>query len=206
MQFWICTPTQDSATSLPFSLAAKGVDDTDYSDSVMVAFFLPIDTVPKLEAVWPADSTMLPSIEHHVTLAYLGKASELQQAGIFPEHLLVNLRAFADTVTQPALTGVVNGWGRFNGDEADAVYLNFDAPDLPKFRQALIDSLSTLLSMKADHGYTPHITIGYVPKGEPVVMVEMPAMIKIAFDTMTLAWCGVYYPVRLGPQTADSTL
>ncbi len=206
MQFWICTPTQDSAKSLPFSLAVKGVGDTDYSDSVMVAFFLPIDTVPKLEAVWPADSTMLPSIEHHVTLAYLGKASELQQAGIFPEHLLVNLRAFADTVTQPALTGVVNGWGRFNGDEADAVYLNFDAPDLPKFRQALIDSLSTLLSMKADHGYTPHITIGYVPKGEPVVMVEMPAMIKIAFDTMTLAWCGVYYPVPLGKQTADSDL
>ena len=206
MQFWICTPTQDSATSLPFSLAAKGVDDTDYSDSVMVAFFLPIDTVPKLEAVWPAESTMLPSIDHHVILAYLGKASELQQAGIFPEHLLVNLRAFADTVTQPSLTGVVNGWGRFNGDDADAVYLNFDAPDLPSFRQALIDSLSAVLSVESTHGFTPHITIGYVPKGEPVVMVEMPAMIKIAFDTMTLAWGGVYYPVRLGPQTADSTL
>lgn len=205
MQFWICTPTQESANALPLSLSAKAMS-TDYTDSVMVAFFLPIDTIPKLEAVWPTDSALLPPIEYHVTLAYLGKASDLQQAGIFPEHILVNLRAFADTVTQPALTGFVNGWGRFNGDEADAVYLNFDAPALPKFRQALIDSLSTLLSVEASHGFTPHITIGYVPKGEPVNMIEMPAMIKLAFDTLTLAWGGTYYPVRLGPQTADIAL
>jgi hypothetical protein len=37
-------------------------------------------------------------------------------------------------------------------------------------------------------------------------MLEMPAMIKIAFDTLTLAWGGVYYPVPLSKQTADSDL
>jgi 2'-5' RNA ligase len=203
--FWIADPVTGITAGFAESLAAKA-GALDFGDSVMVAFFLPIDTVPKLETMWPEGSELLPSIEHHVTLVYLGSAADLQQAGIYPEHLLVVLRAFADKVNTPVLTGMINGWGRFNGDEADAVYLNFDAPDLPKFRQALVDELSTLLPVASSHGYTPHITIGYVPKGEPVNMLEMPAMIKIAFDTLTLAWGGVYYPVPLSKQTADSDL
>lgn len=203
--FWIANPKGEMPATFAESLAAKA-GALDFGDGVMVAFFLPIDTVPKLEAMWPDGSELLPTIEHHVTLVYLGSAADLQQAGIYPEHLLVALRTFTDKVTMPVLTGMINGWGRFNGDEADAVYLNFDAPDLPKFRQALVDELSTLVNTASSHGYTPHVTIGYVPKGEPVTMTEMPAMIKIAFDTLTLAWGGVYYPMPLGEQTGESNL
>lgn len=195
MSFWICAPTLDNAKALPFSLSVKGVGDTDYSDSVMVAFMVSGDTLPEINTIWPDDSTVLSTVDHHVTLVYLGSATDLKKAGIGQDVILEKLRSFAEE--NKPVSGKVNGWGRFNGDDADAVYLNFDAPDLPAFRQDLIESLGNLLQVPASHGYTPHITLAYVPKDEPVDM-EMPLHTELDFDTITLAWRGKYYDIVLG--------
>lgn len=197
MHFWIVNPYADIGDTLALNLAAKA-GAADYGDGVMLAFFLPPDALPKIEAQWPKDSSQIPPLEQHVTLAYLGNASSLEESGLQAEHLLVNLRAFAETAKP--VEGRINGWGRFNGDDADAVYLNFDAPTLPQWRQDLVDAIDLVAPPASNHGFTPHITLAYVPKGEPVAMVEMPAMVKLAFDTLVLAWGDTRHEIPLSAE------
>lgn len=197
MHFWIVNPYADIGDTLALNLAAKS-GAADYGDGVMLAFFLPPDALPKIEAQWPKDSGQIPPLEQHVTLAYLGNASSLEESGLQAEHLLVNLRAFAETAKP--VEGRINGWGRFNGDDADAVYLNFDAPTLPQWRQDLVDAIDLVAPPASNHGFTPHITLAYVPKGEPVAMVEMPAMVKLAFDTLVLAWGDTRHEIPLSAE------
>lgn len=127
----------------------------------MVACFLPSAL---------AESLALPGGEAadqlHVTLAFLGKADDLTVGNVG------RLRELAGAISLSfaPIPAKISGVGRFSAPEGDPdpFYLSVDAPSLPAFRQAVFDSLkSASLPVAEDHGFTPHVTIAYLPKGVP---------------------------------------
>jgi 2'-5' RNA ligase len=83
----------------------------------------------------------------------------------------------------------ISGLGRFNTDEGDgdeAFYASVDAPDLPQFRQALVKHLEYHeIQHNREHGYTPHLTLAYVPKGEPNPTEDVETA-ELTFDRVSL--------------------
>ncbi|WP_167455556.1 HK97 family phage prohead protease [Streptomyces tirandamycinicus] len=130
---------------------------------VMIALRLPSDVAAAIahpEGTAPE--------ELHITLAYLGDVAEL---GGHPDDL-------RDIVTPavlgiPHLKGSIGGLGRFpdHGD-GEPTWVPVDVPGLAELRQRIVDTLSTSVyseQLRTDHGFTPHVTLGYdLPDIPPV--------------------------------------
>lgn len=159
---------------------------------LMVAFWLPKET---------ADALALPDGEPpdqlHLTLAFHGNADELGK-----EKIASILKAVETVAKQhPPLEGVLSGIGRFNASESsgskDVVYLSFDAPALPHFRQELVNALT-----KADvppynnHGFTPHITLAYIDKDAPTP-IQRTENHAVRFDKIVVTVGDEHHPFDL---------
>lgn len=163
----------------------------------MLAFFLPPDLSAQLSSLIPGGEA---PEELHVTLAYLGDTvmDNLDKAAI-----LTAVGQFASS--HPTITGKLNGYGRFTGeDDGSPVYVNFDAPDLPNFRQVLTQILDKHgIAYACNHGYTPHITLAYLAPDAPTPDLSIPPE-YLTFDTVWLAWGPERIPFKL--QTAPAAL
>jgi len=95
----------------------------------------------------------------HLTLAYLGKALTAEDI----EEVRGAVEAWAQTQAQ--LAGHLGGIGRFDGAALDPVWATPDVPGLSSAREALVASLP--VPPASEHGFTPHVTLAYLPKGEP---------------------------------------
>ncbi|MEV0996891.1 2'-5' RNA ligase family protein [Nonomuraea sp. NPDC050202] len=160
----------DAAAALEDLAAAAGrevkADRADAGSGVMVAFMLPSEVAAQL-----AVPDGVPADHLHVTLAYLGK--ELDEAA---------LATVADVVAavaagSGALAGTVGGIGAFPaGEDGVPVYVPVDVPGLEVLRQRLVDRLAEAgIAPAADHGYTPHVTLTYLPEGEVTMPAPVPA-------------------------------
>jgi hypothetical protein len=156
-----------AAASQKKEIAAKEVHT-----GVMVAFYL--DTFSPDAAV----KLQIPGGETwdalHLTLAYLGDSTEM---GLDAEgQLYRSVSEFARSSSP--LEGMVSGIGLFNNTEegeTNAFVALFDSPALPDFRTRLMGMLQANGIMPVqNHGFTPHITLQYVPKGQPIPQVELP--------------------------------
>lgn len=120
---------------------------------VMVALRLPVAAAQAL-AVPGGESAE----DLHLTLAYLGDAEDLDPRRL--DDLLARLEALGAT-TAP-FPGRITGYGHFLNDGTDVLWSHVDAPDLPAFRhkvaQACVDAG---LDPDREHGFTPHVTLGY---------------------------------------------
>jgi 2'-5' RNA ligase len=162
--------------------------DTGHT-GVMLAFFLPGLVASELAQQTSAAgvATPEPVDDLHLTLAYLGKASDLADSKY---QILAGAERYARYAS--AVMGTVSGIGRFDTDEGDgtnALYASFDAPDLSAWRDNLIQELANQSATlpAANHGYTPHITLAYVPADAPTPMIPV-GQLPITFDTLTVAW------------------
>lgn len=135
----------------------------------------------------------------HVTLAYLGDAERL------PGHPddLADLVAAALQGASP-VQGRIGGIGRFpDTGDGEPVFVPVDVPGLTELRQRIVDAIksspfASLLNL--DHGFTPHITLGY---GLPLDTAPAPP-IPVAFDTVHVVRGPDSTPIRLrGPLAAD---
>jgi len=145
---------------------------------VMVAFFLK-----------PSESQALvldtgePIDELHCTLAFLGDKSQLGNI----DALKKAVQTYAENAF--ALKARVSGIGRFTSvpdGEPTPVYASVDAPGLPEWRQDLVQTLQVAgFSPDATHGYTPHITLSYIPATDPMPIDSVPA-IDLDFDLLWL--------------------
>lgn len=111
----------------------------------------------------------------HVTLAYLGKAADLtpQQRSDIDAALARVAGKFGP------ITGTVSGMGLFNQDEAGqrVLYASYDAPELPAFRQAIMEALTAVGAPVDDtHGFTPHITLAYCPNEDQAIVPDLPVL------------------------------
>lgn len=164
----------------------------DYSDDVMVAFFLREQAVGLHSHItdWPQGSQPTPLNEYHVTLAYLGKKEDLPSTVNFNQ-LGIVLSQYAQF--HAAFPALVSGIGRFSaedGAEVEPVYLSVDSPEMQAMRAELLGYLDSLdIRPGSAHGFTPHITLGYVPKDADLTL-RAPAPTSLAVDSIALAWGG----------------
>ncbi len=159
-----------------------------YHDGVMVAFFVASDVAERLAGsvtTWPAGSEVLPVSELHVTLVYLGTIDEVSRYASEGD-ILREVAAFA--AFEPLVYGKVSGVGRFLPDPdtgLEPVYASVDAPELGEFQDRLAERFE-FIAPPSEHGFTPHITLGYVPGGKTVTpaLEELP----LTFDALSVAW------------------
>ena len=138
----------------------------------------------------------LPSAELHVTLAYLGEVQDLPADG--RAKALEVVKAVA-ALFEP-VKGQINGSGRFvNTDTGqDAIYLNFDSPELPGIRMKIIDALKQAgMPAEENHGFSPHITLAYVDPAVELPKFELPGE-PVTVEGLTLAWGGEMEEVKFG--------
>lgn len=124
------------------------------SRGVMVALYPPPAVAERI-----AHAEGSPPGELHITLAYLGDADQLPG---HPDDLTHSVQAALAGVGP--LSGSIGGIGRFP-DHGDGIptWVPVDVPGLAELRQRVVDRLASDYSgvLRTDHGYTPHITLGY---------------------------------------------
>lgn len=172
------------------------------TDSVMVAFYLePADAVRFAlpAAALPDNAEVVPANELHITLAYLGKVADVEQR-ISQQDLIERVASFVRF--RPLMLAEVQGLGRFVGKEdSDPVYLSVSSPGLSSFRQNLAEHLGEAMP-KESYGYTPHITLAYLPKGMQAE-VPMPERETLSFHHVAIAWGGKVTMFRLEGEARD---
>lgn len=129
---------------------------------LLVALWPPPDVAHQL-AVGDGE----PEEDLHLTLAYCPDANP---DSVTLARLIVELDSVARAC--PPVGAKVSGLGVFQagGDDGKHVlYASVDAPDLDKLRMRACGALSTSgIEKSKTHGYTPHITLEYVPVGAEV--------------------------------------
>ena len=172
------------------------------TDSVMVALYLEAADAARLAlpaSSLPDDAEVVPPQEMHVTLAYLGKVADVEQR-ISHQDLIERVARF--TRFRPLMLAEVQGLGRFVGkDDSDPIYLSVSSPGLSAFRQDLADSLGDAMP-KETYGYTPHITVAYLPKGVQAE-IPMPERETLSFHHVAIAWGGKVTIFRLEGEERD---
>lgn len=133
----------------------------------------------------------------HVTLAYLGDSTERPLA-TNKARLIGAIRQWA--ASAHALTGTINGAGRFfhaEKDNTNAVWVAPDVAGLPELRQSLVAAIEAGgFDYSQDHGFTPHITVAYVPRDAPTPAIRIDT--PVTFARATLAWGDAQYDFPLG--------
>lgn len=120
----------------------------------------------------------------HITLAYLGKTTEL--APDVRERLRVILSGFA--AQQEWITGTINGIARFAGEEVDALVALFDSAELGELRGELCEALELVgAEHNTEHGFTAHVTLAYLPANAQTPNIALEP-VPMVFDALTLAW------------------
>lgn len=154
---------------------------------LVVALWLDADTAGRLAVAAGEDAGDL-----HITLAYLGESDAEKAAAA---HTAVGTWAAR---TDP-LAGRISGLGRFLGSDAegDPVYASVDLPDLARAREDLLHCLQAAgLDVARNHGFTPHITLAYVPTDAPSPVTTVPTL-PLRFESVTVAAGGAHTAFRL---------
>ncbi len=167
----------------------------EHAATAMIAFYPDRPTAETLAAIasnlpgLTPESELIPVDEIHLTMAFLGDVSSQPAT---QEQVVAALTAFA--ATHAPIEGVISGVGRFNVDDPDKptpFYVSFDARKLPEIRAALVDALAGAgVRVEDTHGYTPHITISYIPAALPTPTINVPP-IKVLFTEFRLVWANL---------------
>lgn len=170
---------------MPIEEQTRAIDPAAPHPGAMIAFLLDQETIAALTtACAPLDVA-----PDHVTLVYL--ASDAAQLAAHKNALVACVASCA--AQQGAITGTVNGYGRFQaveGDEQTALYANIDCPELPAFRQKLYDAACRAGCEPIDnHGFSPHATLAYLPADTATPDLEIPP-IPLTFRSIALVWGG----------------
>jgi 2'-5' RNA ligase len=133
---------------------------------VMIALYPPREVAEKLAIPDGNPADVL-----HVTLGYLGQADDLPDGAVLDLIDLVR----AATAGQPTLAGTVGGLGEFPaGPDGKPVYVPVDVPGLSRLRERIAAVLTVGgLPPFSDHGFTPHLTLGYNVAAKPVKPVDV---------------------------------
>jgi 2'-5' RNA ligase len=121
----------------------------------------------------------------HVTVGYFGKVGEVEE-----EEVLQHARALADMF--PPFFVDMNGVTRFSAPEGDALVVNVDAPVIEDIRRALVDLCEEQgTPLVRNHGYTPHMTIGYLDDVSESPISRWVAR-RVRMSTVVLGYGGSY--------------
>lgn len=167
---------------------------------VILGLFLPLSEAQRLAMGSPSgDAKPVQAKDMHITLVYLGDKDALAD-----KRELLKTLAAGVAAQQGPISGKVGGLGRFSkteNDKTNAFYASFDSQDLSQFREALMAVLSVAgIECASEHGFTPHITLAYIPLDESVAGLPMPPELSVTFNNLTLAWGDerIEFPFHVG--------
>ncbi|SDH67470.1 phage prohead protease, HK97 family [Sinosporangium album] len=177
--------------------ADTGTDsDGDSGPGTMVAFMLPPDLASQL-----AIPDGLPAEQLHVTLGYLGKGLDDTALAAAAEAVQ---RAAATT---GPLAGRIGGIGAFPpGEDGMPVFATVDVPGLEVLRQHVVDNLAEAgVPARAEHGYTPHVTLTYRQPDQVALPDPLPAH-PVEFTELALVRGNQHvatFPLTAGEELED---
>lgn len=163
--------------------------------SQTVAVVLPLDEELGEYVALPGASRRSPA---HVTLCILDAAAV--------EGARVVLAAAVGAWAQgcPALPARLSGVLRFAGETSDAFALTVDAVGLSAARERLVGFLRAAgFEPVATHGFTPHVTLDYLPREAPSPALPYELPLDTTFDAAAL-WLGEDRGARFPLAGADA--
>jgi hypothetical protein len=163
------------------ALAAQKLDLAAQHTGVMVALYPRPDQAAELALKGGEAADQL-----HITLVFLGTTR-----GVDKDALVQSVTAWAERT--PRIKSVISGVGEFTEGPKPVTYLSVDAPRLPEAREDLIRQLeSDGLSVKKDHGFTPHMTLDYKRR-----KVQVPKGADLWFGSVVVAYGDEQTPIPL---------
>ncbi len=157
----------------------------------MVAVFIPQDVARELYALvtepgaLPDDAGVESPESMHVTLAFFPDEPQDAQQVVAAMQTAV--------LGYGPLDCKVQGFGVFRGVEGgarDALWAALDCSSLPAIRQTLCAALDKLgIEYGQDHGFTPHITLAYLPKGASIPQAVLDHRFGHAVTIPELCYC-----------------
>lgn len=153
----------------------------------IVAWWLPTEPAAALWSCVPVGIDAEEPDDLHVTIAYLGDVSELDEA---TRLTILNAIEMVTAYWAP-LAGTVGGLGVFpaNG-ETKPFYASVDVPGLSGLREAIVGALGEYgVTVPAEHGFVPHITLAYLPADAamPEDTDRLNGQIPVTIDRITVA-------------------
>jgi 2'-5' RNA ligase len=145
-----------TATAWDVLAAMADAAQPDYSGSCMIALYPPADVAEQL-----ATTGGLPPDEIHLTVAYTGDCSDVDQ---------FTLVAAANALAARApVAATISGHARFTGgDDGDVIVALVDSPALDALRRDAEDILASRgIAIPSEHGFTAHMTICYLDPADP---------------------------------------
>ena len=160
----------DLKTQKRIDLAATNVSD----DSCMVAFMIPQDIAKGLAVEGGEAPENL-----HVTLTFHPGCDEEQY-----QSLVADLRAWAaDIPTPTTYEGQIGGIGAFPaGDDGVPWWVPVDIPGLNTLHEQVKAVADRSAPAADNHGYSPHMTLTYLPEGEAGPAPVAP--VKVKFESI----------------------
>jgi 2'-5' RNA ligase len=158
-------------------------EDEPEHTGVMVAVY-PSEEAAKLIAVRGGEDPE----ELHVTLAYLGNITDEVGGGLKLGDCTPQMIAAAQIAgaTYQPLSGSIGGLGKFP-DSGDGVpiWAPVDVVGLSALREAVVTALTDAgLPVKTDHGFTPHMTLGW---NLDMSLIPPVDDVSVTFDKLVVA-------------------
>lgn len=137
-----------------------------------------------------------PAEDLHLTLAYIGKLSQVQDRLPAIEQVLDSLAPEHDS-----LRGQVSGTGRFDASESsdgkDVIYAKVELQGLAELREDLVQRLEAAgVPVSKNHDFTPHVTLTYIEPGAERT-IEVPPL-EVFINHLVLWHGDVRRPWLLG--------
>jgi 2'-5' RNA ligase len=133
------------------------------SEGAMIALMAPPSIRKSLSAAGLLDYPGADKNKLHVTLLYLGKADQIDQS---------TRKRIAKAVEKvcsrhAALQVKLGGLGKFSpGPDGSPLIATVDCKGLNRLQADLENKIGKFLPQQSEHGYLPHLTLGYLPQDE----------------------------------------
>ncbi len=185
-------PTGEALTD--YLRVAKAAD----GDHAAIMFYPQGEALDALAAIMPGGNVAKEDL--HMTLIYLGEPTE--DGGEWDLELIAAACKLWSR-SYGAFDAEVAGIGRFvNGGDTDAIVALIDSEDATCARDSLWQYLcfNCAVPMTADafnpeHGFIPHITLSYEPKGNAAVSTTIPVEgIEFKVDSIRLGYGDMHSP------------
>lgn len=141
-----------------------------------------------------------PAEEVHLTLAYLGKAADIDRATF-----LAAVQGIAAVTGE--LLGVTSGWGTFENETENVLWASVDVPGIDVMRSLVVEGLSAAgLPVATNHGFTPHMTAAY--SDDPIISVPTTSVagMPLHFTSLVAAHNGDWTYFDLTSPTGEAVL
>lgn len=136
------------------------IPPTGHDDGIMIAFKVPPPIARQLYIEGGE-----PARDMHITLCYLGRATDVEA----PDQSILASAVATWAKLTPSMVASLSGPARFDQGSKTALVALVDAPGLAEARTNLTRILDMAgITYSEDHDFTPHITRAYADPGETI--------------------------------------